>query len=284
MKRLEGKTAIVTGGATGIGEAICKRFAEEGAKVLVVGMPEDPVDKVVKEIMNNDGVALAFKGDISEEETAKMAIKAATDKWKKLDILINNAGVYPEVNTVDKYSTEAFENMLKNNIRTTFLMTKLAVPELKKTKGCIVSAGSESAIVGLPEVAAYGGTKGFVHSFMKGVAAEQAENGIRVNVVAPGPIDTSWTHKESSGLDKEAEKTMVNATLMGRRGKTEEVANVYLFLASDEASYVTGSVYQVDGGITIAKGPMGKKIEDGLHEPKTHLDLKHEHDGTTKIK
>ncbi|UJH92824.1 SDR family oxidoreductase [Antarcticibacterium sp. 1MA-6-2] len=284
MKRLEGKTAIVTGGGTGIGEAICKKFALEGANVLVVGMPQDPVEKVVSEISSNNGQAISFKGDISEIETAKKAIKAATDKWGKIDILINNAGVYPEVNTVDEYSVEAFENMLKNNVRTTFLMTKLAIPELKKTKGCIVSAGSESAIVGIPEVAAYGGTKGFVHSFMKGVAAEQAENGIRVNVVAPGPIDTSWTHKETSGLDKESEKTMVNATLMGRRGKTEEVANVYLFLASDEATYVTGSVYQVDGGITIAKGPMGKKVEDGLHQPKETLNLKHEHDGTTKIK
>lgn len=284
MKRLEGKTAIVTGGGTGIGEAICKRFAQEGANVLVVGMAEDPVEEVVKEIGQNDGRVMAFNGDISEAETAKKAIKTATDKWGQLDILINNAGVYPEVNTVDKYSVEAFENMLKNNVRTMFLMTKFAIPELKKTKGCIVSAGSESAIVGIPEVAAYGGTKGFVHSFMKGVAAEQAQNGIRVNVVAPGPIDTSWTHKETSGIDKETEKTMINSTLMGRRGTTEEVANVYLFLASEEASYVTGSVYQVDGGITISKGPMGKKVDDGLHEPINNLDLQHEREGTTRIK
>ncbi len=284
MKRLEGKTALVTGGGTGIGEAICKKFAMEGAQVLVVGMPEDPIEDVVKEIEKNNGKVLGYKGDISIEENAKEAIKTATDKWGKLDILINNAGVFPEVGTLDQFSVEAFENLLKNNVRTTFLMTKLAIPELKKTKGCIVSAGSESAILGIAQVAPYGGTKGFVHSFMKGVAAEQAQFGIRVNVVAPGPIDTSWTHKESSGMDKEMEKTMVNATLMGRRGKTEEVANVYLFLASEEASYVTGSVYQVDGGITIAKGPIGKKVESGAMEPKTKMDLKHEHDGTTKIK
>lgn len=284
MKRLQGKTAIVTGGGTGIGEAICLKFAMEGAQVLVVGMPEDPVEDVVREIEKNNGQALAFKGDISNEENAQQAIKTATDKWGKLDILINNAGVFPEVNTLEKFSTEAFVNLLKNNVQTTFLMTKLAIPELKKTKGCIVSAGSESAILGIPQVAAYGGTKGFVHAFMKGVAAEQAQNGIRVNVVAPGPIDTSWTHKETSGMDKEMEKTMVNATLMGRRGKTEEVANVYLFLASDEASYVTGSVYQVDGGITIAKGPIGKKVEEGILEPETNMNLKHERDGSTKIK
>jgi NAD(P)-dependent dehydrogenase (short-subunit alcohol dehydrogenase family) len=268
MRRLEGKTAIITGGATGIGEAICKKFAMEGARVLVVGMEEDPVDEVVREINNSSGEALGFKGDISEENNIKAAIEVATDAWGKLDILVNNAGVFPEVNTIEEFSVAAFDNLMKNNIRTTFLFTKLAIPELKKTRGCIISAGSESAILGIAEVAPYGGTKGFVHSFMKGVAAEQAQNGIRVNVVAPGPIDTSWTHKESSGMDAEMEKTMTNATLMGRRGKTEEVANVYLFLASEEASYVTGSVYQVDGGITIAKGPLGKKVEDGLHEPK----------------
>lgn len=284
MNRLEGKIAIVTGGATGIGEAICKKFAEEGARVLVVGFPEDPVDAVVSEITGNNGQAIAFKGDISEERNIRQALKTATDAWGKVDILINNAGVFPEVNTIDEFSVEAFENLIKNNIRTTFLFTKLAIPELKKTRGCIVSAGSESAIMGIAKVAPYGGTKGFVHSFTKGVAAEQAKNGIRANVVAPGPIDTSWTHKESSGMDSEMEETMVNATLMGRRGTTEEVANVYLFLASDEATYVTGAVYEVDGGITIAKGPLGKKVEDGLHEPKQKLDVQHEREGTTKIK
>lgn len=284
MKRLTGKTAIVTGGATGIGEAICRKFALEGARVLVVGLEEDPVEELVREINDNNGEALAYKGDISEENNIRAAIEVATDAWGKLDILINNAGVFPEVNTIEEFSVAAFDNLIKNNIRTTFLFTKLAIPELKKTRGCIISAGSESAILGIAEVAPYGGTKGFVHSFMKGVAAEQAQNGIRVNVVAPGPIDTSWTHKESSGMDAEMEKTMTNATLMGRRGKTEEVANVYLFLASDEASYVTGSVYQVDGGITISKGPLGKKAEDGLNEPHTNLDVKHEREGTTKIK
>lgn len=284
MNRLSGKIAIVTGGGTGIGEAICKKFAIEGAKVLVVGFPEDPVDAVVEEITKNNGQALAYKGDISEELNIRQALKTATDAWGKVDILINNAGVFPEVNTIDEFSVAAFDNLIKNNIRTTFLFTKLAIPELKKTRGCIVSAGSESAILGIAKVAPYGGTKEFVHSFMKGVAAEQAKNGIRVNIVAPGPIDTSWTHKETGDMDTEMEKMMVNATLMGRRGTTEEVANVYLFLASEEAAYVTGSVYQVDGGITISKGPLGMKVEDGLHELKSTLDLEHERDGTTKIK
>src|SRR5690606_62724 len=126
MKRLESKVAIVTGGATGIGEAMSKRFAMEGAKVLVVGMHQDAVIDVITARKSKKGTAIGFSADISEEENAKEAVGVAIKKWGRLDILINNAGVYPEVNTVDKFSTEAFDNLLKNNVRTAFLMTKYA--------------------------------------------------------------------------------------------------------------------------------------------------------------
>jgi len=285
MKRLESKVAIVTGGATGIGEAISKRFAMEGAKVLVVGMPQDPVKDVITAIKSKKGTAIGFSADISEEENAKEAVGVAIKKWGRLDILINNAGVYPEVNTVDKFSTEAFDNLLKNNVRTAFLMTKYAIPELQKTKGCIVSAGSEAGKLGIAKVTPYGGTKGFIHAFTKGVAAEQAKYGIRANCVAPGPIDTAWTHSETSDLDKKTEKTMLEATPLGRRGTTEEMANVYLFLASDEASFVTGAIYSADGGITISKGPVGAEVPAGVKKmPKDKLKLKHKMDGATEIR
>lgn len=284
MGRLSEKTAIVTGGATGIGEAIAKRFCAEGAKVLIIGLPDNPVDAVVKEIEEKGGEALAFHKDISSEENVKEAIKLVIDKWQKLDILINNAGVFPETNTADEFSVEAFDNLIKNNVRTTFMFTKFALPELQKTKGSIVTAGSESAILGIPEVAAYGGTKGFNHSFTKGIAGEQAKNGVRANIVAPGAIDTAWTHKETGPMNEEMEKTMVNATPMGRRGTVEEVANVYLFLASDEASYVTGSVYSVDGGITIGKGAVGQQVPDEMKKKKVNMEVKHSKEGATEMK
>lgn len=285
MKRLDKKVAIITGGATGIGEAISKRFAQEGAKVLVVGMPQDPVKDVIDSIKSKKGTAIGFSADISVEENAREAIEVAVNKWGRLDILINNAGVYPEVNTIDKFSTRAFDNLLKNNLRTAFLMTKYAVPELQKTKGCIVSAGSEAGLVGIPKVSPYGGTKGFMHAFMKGVAQEQAQYGIRANCVAPGPIDTAWTHSETSDLDKKSEKTMLEATPLGRRGTAEEMANVYLFLASDEASYVTGAVYSADGGITISKGSVGSQVPANLKKmPKGRLRLKHKMDGATEMR
>ncbi|MCY2686819.1 SDR family NAD(P)-dependent oxidoreductase [Salinimicrobium sp. TH3] len=285
MKRLENKVAIVTGGATGIGEAISKKFAAEGASVLVVGMPQDPVKDVISDLKKSKAKAIGFSADISSEENAKEAIETAIKHFGRIDILINNAGVYPEANTIDEFSTEAFDNLLKNNLRTAFLMTKYAVPHLKKYRGCIVSAGSEAGKIGIPNVSPYGGTKGFMHAFMKGVAAEQAKNGIRVNCVAPGPIDTAWTHKETSDINKKMEKQMMSATPLGRRGTPEEIANVYLFLASDEASYITGAVYSADGGITIGKGPVGDEVPSKLKkEPKGSLNLKHQMDGATNLR
>lgn len=284
MERLKGKTAIVTGGSTGIGEAISKKFAREGAKVMVIGLPENPVDEVVKEINDKYGEAIAFSKDISVEDNIKEAMQMLVDKWGKLDILINNAGIFPETNTADEFSVRAFDSLLKNNIRTVFLFTKVALPELQKTKGCIVAAGSEAGILGIPQTAVYGGTKAFVHSFIKGIAGEQAKNGVRANVVAPGPIDTAWTHKETGPMDEQMEQMMLNATPLGRRGTPEEIANVYLFLASDEASYVTGAVYSVDGGITISKGAMGKQVPDEIKQKEDDLDLKHKKEGATNIK
>ena len=285
MDRLKDKVAIVTGGATGIGEAIAKRFAREGARVVVAGMEQDPVNEVVDEINKKGGSAIAFIGDVADEAGAQECIKLCTKTWDKLDILINNAGIFPEVTTIDQYSIEAYDNMIRNNLRSAFLMTKFAVPELTKTQGCIVSAGSEAGKLGIAQNTPYGGTKGFMHAFMKGVAVEQAKNGIRANCVCPGPIDTAWTHKETSGMDEQMVKMMLEATPLGRRGTPEEIANVYLFLASDEASYVTGALFSADGGITVAKGSVGSQVPDNLKkQPKGELELEHEMEGATEMR
>ena len=283
--RLEGKVAIVTGGGTGIGEAICKKFASEGAKVVVAGFPDDPVEKVAKEIMAAGGTAIAFTADLSTEVNAKRCVELAVKQYDKLDILINNAGVFPEVNMLQDYTEEAFNYMVRNNIKTTFVMSKAALPQLHKTKGNIVSAGSEAGMIGIAQNSPYGGTKGFVHAFMKGLAVEQAQFGVRCNIVGPGPIDTAWTHESTGPMDSKMVKTMLQATPMGRRGTPEEVANVYLFLASDEASYVTGALYMVDGGITVSKGPVGEMADASMKDqPDGELDLEHSKDGHTSIR
>lgn len=285
MDRLLGKVALVTGGATGIGEAISKKFAREGAQVVVAGMPEDPVQEVVVEIGKEGGQAVAFMGDLADPEDALSCVRLAVERFGKLDILINNAGVFPDMKELDQYDIEVFDNMLRNNVRTAFMMTRMALPELQKNRGCIVSAGSEAGQLGIAKNTPYGGTKGFIHAFMKGLAVEQAQHGVRVNCVCPGAIDTAWTHKEEGPFDKETEQMVVNATPMGRRGTPEEMANVYLFLASDEASYVTGALYFADGGITVAKGNVGEKAHESMKQaPKGELNLRHAMDGATEIR
>jgi len=280
--RLEGKVAIVTGGATGIGEAICHKFVKEGASVVVCGLPDDPVQDVVSALKAKGGQAVGHAGDISIEAHAEECVNLAVRTFGKLDVLVNNAGVFLTNAEIDKYPVEDFDKTLRMNLRSAFLMTRFAIPYLKKTRGNIVNAGSESGYNGQPQNATYGGTKGFMHAFTQGVAGEQAKNGIRANCVCPGGIDTAWTRVETGPMDKKMTDTIVAATPLGRRGTAEEMANVYAFLASDEASYVTGALWLADGGITIGKGPTGlEAAPDVRKEPEGELgkDLKHTHDG-----
>jgi NAD(P)-dependent dehydrogenase (short-subunit alcohol dehydrogenase family) len=155
------------------------------------------------------------------------------------------------------------------------------LPALQETKGVVLFAGSEAGEKGLAENSPYGGTNGFMHAFMKGVAVEQAQYGVRANAVCPGPIDTAWTHKETGPMSSKNEEMLINSTPLGRRGTPEEVANVYLFLASDEASYVTGAMFPVDGGITAAKGAIGKQAKGSAEKPSGELSLDHSLDGAT---
>lgn len=277
---LKGKVAIVTGGATGIGEAISHKYAKLGARVVVCGLESDPVDDVVNAIRERGADAIGFKGDISEPDHAVKCVQTAVDQFGRLDILVNNAGVFLATAPVEKYPDEAFLKTVKDNIHSVFFMTKHALPHLQKSRGVVISAGSEAGIMGEPKNSIYGGTKGWVHAFMKGVASEQAIYGVRANCVCPGPIDTAWTHKETSPMDKKMEKDTVNGTLLGRRGTPEEVANVYAFLASDEASYVTAALWTVDGGTTVSKGTFGQQVPSELRaEPKGELNLQHSRDG-----
>ena len=278
--RLADKVTIVTGAGTGIGEAIAHRFAREGSKVVVAGLPDDPVEDVAKAIRKAGGAAVAFGGDVSEEAQAKACVDRALSVYGRLDVLVNNAGVFLFTGETQDYPTEDFDLTVRHNIRSTFLMTKYALPHLQKTRGNVVSAGSEAGLLGIEGNTPYGGTKAWVHAFMCGVAHEQAKHGVRANSVAPGPIDTAWTHARTGPMNKKMEKLVVAATPMGRRGTVEEVASVYCFLASDEASFVTGAVYSVDGGITISKGPAGLEAHKSMRrEPELELPLEHTMDG-----
>jgi NAD(P)-dependent dehydrogenase (short-subunit alcohol dehydrogenase family) len=282
--RLHNKVALITGGGTGIGEAIAFKFAREGASVMVAAR-SGLVDDTARRISEAGGAARAFTGDLAEEEQAKACVEATVEAFGKLDILINNAGILDTASPVETFPIDKFDEILRNNLRTAFLMTRYALPHLQKTRGNIISAGSEAGLNGTPMATPYGGTKAFLHAFMKGVALEQAPHGVRANCVSPGPIDTAWTHHETGVMDKKMEQAYIQATALGRRGTPEEIANVYAFLASDEASYVTGAVWVADGGITPAHGSPGAMVpKEMAAPPPVTLPLEHSRDGNRNKK
>ena len=276
--RLLGKVAIITGAGTGIGEAIAHKFAYEGAKVVINGLPGDPVQDVANTINERGGHAVAVEADVAEHDGAHKCVEAAISNFGQLDILISNAGYITPLNEIDKFSDEEFDRLLRANTRSAFLMTKHAIPHLHKTLGNIVYTGSEAGFNGTPMFTPYGGTKAFLHAFCKGVAVEQAKYGIRANCVCPGAIDSAWTFSSTGTMDKKSEQTFLGSTPLGRRGTTEEMANVFAFLASDEARFVTGALWLADGGITPAHGLPGDEVKTKL-EPKDVLELEHKRDG-----
>src|SRR5205823_6027450 len=156
--------AAQTANRTGIGEAICHKFAREGANVLINGLPDDPIDDVVAMIEDDGGNAIAFAADVSDEALACACVEKALQRFGRLDVLINNAGVLLVNAETDDMPVDKFDEHVRSNIRSAFLMTKFALPYLRKTRGCIISAGSEGGINGQPRNTAYGGTKGFLHA------------------------------------------------------------------------------------------------------------------------
>jgi NAD(P)-dependent dehydrogenase (short-subunit alcohol dehydrogenase family) len=277
---VSGKVAIVTGGAAGIGEAISKLFARHGAAVVVNGLPGDPVDEVVKEIRSAGGVAEPCVADIATETGARLCVNAAVRAFGRLDVLIANAGIFPEQKEIHEFPVERFDELLHHNVKSVYMPVRAALPELRKTKGVVLAATSEAATIAVPQAVSYGATKGWITSFIKGVAAEQAKYGVRANAVAPGPIDTEMTRPTKGEMNLKTSLLAVGHVPLGRRGTPEEVANMYLFLASDLASYCTGGVYNVDGGSTATTGvPALEAKRDVKQQPESTLDLEHQYEG-----
>ncbi|SHG78885.1 SDR family NAD(P)-dependent oxidoreductase [Pollutimonas bauzanensis] len=278
--RLQDKVAIITGAGTGIGEAIAHKFAREGALLVLAGLPADPVADVAQAIARAGGRAEAYCGDLADEPQARACVDLALRKFGALDVLVSNAGIFIANAETDAYRIEDFDRTIRSNIRTAFLMSKFALPHLRASRGNIIFTGSEAGLNGSPGFTPYGGSKGFLHAFMKGVALEQAPYGVRANCVCPGPIDTAWTRGADSPIGP-AEQASIDAMVpLGRRGTPEEIANIFAFLASDEASYVTGALWLADGGVTPAKSDIGARVGAELRRaPDGALTLRHTHDG-----
>jgi len=254
--RLEGKIAVITGATGGIGEATAKRYLEEGASVMLVGRSEEKLRQTRERLRSYDQVA-DFVADATDEAATAAAIGATVDAFGGLDILVANAGIEGNFAPIESLTLEEFENVLRTNVIGVWLSMKYAVEPLKKRGGgSILVLSSIAGRVGAPTMAPYIASKHAVYGLVKTAALELAASNIRVNAIGPGPIDNRMIHSLESQFrpdDPAAGHDFVMSLVpMGRYGTNEEVANLALFLASDESTFCTGGIHMIDGGFTAA--------------------------------
>ncbi len=247
--KLQGKVAIITGAGAGIGEATAVLFAKEGAKVCCNSITKSAL-KVVEKIKSDGGETIFVQGDVSKEEDAIKIVEETVKKYGNIDILFNNAGIVLG-GAIDTISTEDWDRTMAVNVRGVYLVSKYAVPYIKKTKGTIINNSSSVAFKGVQNRAAYTASKGAVLSMTRAMAADCIDDKIRVNAICPGTTDTPSLAVRLSKFDnpEEARKQFIARQKMGRLGTAEEIAEGVLFLALNE--FCTGISLSVDGGMTM---------------------------------
>lgn len=244
-RKLEGKVALITGGDSGIGRAAAIAFAKEGADIAVVYLNEHKDAEEAKSLVEEQGqTCLLLAGDIGDEEFCRSAVQQTVEKLKGINILVNNAAVqYPQDSIAD-ISAEQLEKTFRTNIFAMFYLIKAALPHLKKGDA-IINTTSVTAYRGSAHLLDYSATKGAIVSLTRSLAHALVEQGIRVNAVAPGPI---WTPLIASTFPADDVAKFGSDVPMGRAGEPEEVAPSFVFLASDDSSYITGQVLHPNGG------------------------------------
>ena len=252
MKRLENRACVVTGAGSGIGQATAVRLAEEGAKVLCVDINSEAVFATAQNIQQTGGVADAIAADISNANQVSDFIRACVERYGSIDVLVNNAGVnLPCV--FHEASDELIDRTLNVNVKGAMYASRAAIPHmLKQGKGAIVNMSSVNGLVSEPFLSIYSASKGAIVMLTRGIALDYAKQNIRCNCICPGWVDTpiNYAHAEMlGGLDK-VYADIDSIQPIGRPGEPREIANLVLFLASDDSSLMTGSIITADGGMT----------------------------------
>lgn len=249
MNRFEGKVVIVTGAGSGIGEATVKKFAAEGASVVLIGRTKKKLDKVAA-ALESENVMIA-PCDTSDENAVKDLFRAVIKEFKRVDVVVNNAGIY-KGGKVQDVKTKDWKEQMAVNLDGVFFMTRAAIPHLIKSKGSIINISSVSGLGGDWKSAPYNASKGAITNFTKAVALDAAKDGVRVNAVCPSFTRTDMTQDMED--DKKVMAKFMERIPMGRPGEPEDVADVVAFLASDDARFVTGVALPVDGGLSASNG------------------------------
>ena len=254
--RLDGRVAVVTGAAGVIGSATVRLLAERGARIVAVDRRGADLEAAIKDLPSS-AEALSVTADVTDEDDVKEYVRTTVDKFGTIDAFYNNAGIEGEVKNIPDYSLEAFRRVLDVNVVGVFLGMKHVLPVmLKQNKGSIINTASIAGLIGSPQIAAYSASKHAVIGLTKSAAWECTGTGVRINCVCPGMIDSrmlsALIQGRAGGNEPPPTARVVERIPARRLGLASEVASIVAFLASDEASYVSGSAYTVDGGRTAA--------------------------------
>ncbi len=260
MGRLDGKVAVITGAASGIGRATAVRFGGEGAAVVIADLNRDGGESAVRECRENGGRAIFHRVDVSNSEDIKAAVDLAVSEFGKLNVIFNNAGLGGAVGTIEEITFENWDRTMAILLRAVFAGMKYAVPEMRKAGGgSIISTASVAGLRGGAGPHAYSAAKAAVINLTRSVALEVGKDRIRVNCICPGGINTPLINRRMPGGEETAAQFLAHIQPIPRAGRPDDIANMALFLASDESEWISGAAMVVDGGLTAGGQIFGRE-------------------------